>query len=171
MRHQINTTQVGQADRFTFTNTNTGDINIVFLPQILRGNRRIPQLDYRGEEGQFTFRGEEVKQQQSSLGLLISVTLKPKADGTLDFALVLSSINLEGQKFQDFETVAIATTRNRKIVANHTGMEFTYKILTLKGVAQKLPFVTPNSVPSEDWRNPNTPLQEDRYNLIDFPRF
>lgn len=157
MQHQINTTQVGQADRFTFTDTQSGDINIVFFSQILRGNRRIPQLDYRGVEGQFIFRGEEVKQQQSSLGLLISVTLKTKADNRgLDFALVLPSVNLEGQKSQDFETVAIATTKNPKTVANCTGMEFTYKILALKGVAQKLPSVAAKSLPSADWVKAST---------------
>lgn len=176
MQHQINSNQNPQADRFTFTDTQSGNIRIVFLPQILRGNRKVPQLDYQGSEGQFTFQGKEIKQQQSNLGLLISITLKPNADGGgSDFALVLPSVNLAGQKSQNFQTFAIATTTSRKIVANHAGTEFIYKILTLKGCAEKLPLAGFSSVPSAAGQNPQwfpfTKRHEDWYNLMDFDRF
>ena len=166
MQQQLNNTQNYQVERFTFTDTQSSNIRIVFLPQILRGERKIPQLDYQGSEGKFTFRSKEIKQQHSDLGLLISVTLKINADGggRLDFAFILPSVNLAGQKSQDFETIAIATTRSRKITANHVGTEFSYKILMLKGVAEKLP-------PSSNWLKAPTTWHEDIYNLIDFPRF
>lgn len=174
MQHQINTTQNQQVDRFTFTNTQSSDLRIVFLPQILKHNRKIPQLDYQGLEGQFTFRGNEIKQEHCNLGLLVSITLKTNTDaGGLDFALVLPSINFTGQRRQDFETVAIAATRNQKIVANLSKTEFTYKVLTLKGCAEKLSIVAPE--PSVDRQNyyrlPSTEGQEDRYNLMDLQRF
>jgi hypothetical protein len=165
MQQQINNNQKYQVYRFTFTDTQSNDIHIVFLPQILRGDRKIPQLDYQGAEGKFTFRGKQIKQQPSNLGLLVSVTLKINADGGgLDFAFVLPSVDLAGQKSQDFETIAIATTRSQKIVANHVGTEFIYKVLTLKGVAEKLPS-------SSDWLKAPTTWHEEIYNLIDFPRF
>lgn len=171
---QITTTQHQQADRYTFTDTQAGNIRIVFLPQTLRHNRKIPQLDYQGSEGKFTFQGNEVKQQQSNLGLLISVTLKanPKSGG-LDFALILPSVNLVEQKRQDFETVAIATTKSQKIVGNRAVTEFTYKVFTLKGVAEKLSVVASGSVPSallKDYQSPTT-WQEDEYSLVDLHRF
>lgn len=171
MSHQ---NQNHQVDRFTFTDTQSKDFQIVFLPQTLRHNRKVPQLDYQGLEGKFTFRGNEIKQQHSHLGLLISVTLKtnPNAE-RLDFALVLPQINLESQKIKDFETVAIATTRNQKIISNRSRTEFAYKVLTLKGWAEKLnKKVEP--VLSAAWQNPYshcTEWLEERYNLIDFPRF
>lgn len=174
MQH-INTTQNQQADRYTFTDTQSENIRIVFLPQTLRHNRKIPQLDYQGSEGKFTFQGNEVKQQQSNLGLLISVTLKAnaKTEG-LDFALILPSINLVEQKRQNFETVAIATTKSQKIVANRAVTEFAYKVFTLKGVAEKLSVVASGSVPSDllkAYQSPTTTWQEDGFNLIDFDRF
>ncbi|PSB34150.1 hypothetical protein [Chlorogloea sp. CCALA 695] len=174
MQHQINTTQNQQADRFTLTDACSG-IRIIFLPQMLRGNRGIPQLDYKGSEGQFTFRGDEVKQQQSNLGLLISIALKTNVGEELDFALVLPSVNLAGQKKQDFETVAIATTKSRKVDANQAGIQFNCQVLTLKGYAENLSMVAPVSVPSVDWQNPSwfpyTKKHEDRFNLMDFQRF
>ncbi|WP_009630849.1 hypothetical protein [Synechocystis sp. PCC 7509] len=164
-----------QADRFTLTDAESGTVHIVFLPQILRQNRKVPQLDYQGAEGKFTFRGNEVKQQQSNLGLLISVTLKTNAEADLDLALVLPSINLVGQKRQDFETVAIATTKSRKVIANQAGIQFNCKVLTLKGYAENLSMVTPDSRPSTGWQNPSwfphTRRHEDLYNLMDFHRF
>ena len=157
-----------QADKFTFADTQSNDIYITFLPQMLRGDRKVPQLDYQGSLGKFSFWGNEIKQQPSNLGLLISITLKiNKETESLDFALVLPSINLQSQKRQYFETVAIATTRNRKIIANHTGTEFTYKVFTLKGCAEKLA-----PVPSANWQNFYlSPSPEELYNLVDFQRF
>jgi len=172
---QTNITQHQQADRYTFTDTQSRDIRIIFLPQTLRHNLKIPQLDYQGSEGKFTFQGNEVKQQQSSLGLLISVTLKTNTkNGGLDLALILPSVNLVEQKRQDFETVAIATTKNKKIVDNRAVTEFAYKVFTLKGVAEKLSVVASGSVPSSDlfkaYQSPTT-WQEDEYSLVDFYRF
>jgi hypothetical protein len=76
------------------------------------------------------------------------------------------------QKHQNFETVAIATTRSQKMVANRAVIEFTHKILTLKGVAEKLPLVASDYVPSADWLKASTTAgDQDWYNLTDFPRF
>lgn len=173
MQHKMNTNQNQPPDRFTLTDTQSSDIKIVFLPQMLRGDRKKPQLEYQSAGGQFTFRGSEIKQQQSNLGLLISITLKTDEQGEkLNFAFMLPSINLAGKKKQDFETVAIATTRNHKMVANRTVTEFSHKVLTLKGCAEKLSFLASEYVPSADWqKSPTTSWHEDGYNLMDLHRF
>ncbi|MBW4664335.1 MAG: hypothetical protein KME01_09070 [Chroococcus sp. CMT-3BRIN-NPC107] len=162
-----------QVDRFTFTEARSG-IRIVFLPQTLRGDRKVAQLDYQDSKGKLTFRGDEVKQQKSNLGLLISITLKTNvAEGEINFALILPSVNLADKKKQDFETVAIATTRNQKIVANQVEIQFNYKTLTLKGCAENLSMVAP--LPSADRHNqawfPYTKRHEASFNLMDFQRF
>ncbi len=52
------------------------------------------------------FRGDEIAQEQTVLGLVVSVVLKPNADaGGLDFALILPPVNLGGEAHQDFDTV------------------------------------------------------------------
>jgi|GEM_PF-2960826 len=172
MQHQTNTTQNQQADKFTLTDAYSG-IRIVFLPQTLRGNQKIPQLDYQGAEGEFTFRGDEVKQQQSHLGLLISIVLKTNTDDQeLIFTLMLPSVNLASQKRQEFETVAIATTKSRKVVAR-AGIQFNCQVFTLKGCAENLSMVPP--LASAGWQNPSwfphNKRHEDLYNLMDFQRF
>ncbi len=165
-----------QAERFTFTDDRS-NTKIVFLPQILRGNRRITQLDYQGLEGKFTFRGDEIKLQQSNLGLLICITLKTNTETEgVDFALVLPSVNLTTQKRQDFETVAIATTRKRKTITNQDGVQFDCKFMSLKGCAENLSMVGSSSKSSsEDWQNPSwfpeSKKHEDWYKLMDFQRF
>lgn len=175
MQYSINPHSIYQADRYTFTDTQSKSLQIVFIPQMLQGTRRIPQLDYQSSEGKFTFQGDEIVQQQSNLGLLISVPLKTNTDEGFDFALILPFFDMNGQKRQEFETVAIAATKNQKIVTNCTKYEFTYKMLTLKAVAEKLSVVASGSVSSSNWfknrRSSSTAWQGDGYDLIDFNRF
>lgn len=174
MQYQINPQPIYQADRFTFTDTQSNNLQIVFLPRMLQGNRKIPQLDYQSSEGKFTFQGDEIVQHQSNLGLLISVPIKTNADDGFDFALILPFFNMNGQTRQEFETVAIAATKTQKIVANCTKCEFTYKMLTLKAVAEKLSVVG-SGVSSSNWfknrQLSSTAWQGDGYDLIDFDRF
>lgn len=134
----VNTTQLNQqANRFTLTDS-AGSTRIVFFPQAPDPGPVQPgsQLDYQGPEGQFSFRGDEINQQRSRLGLLITVTLEPDADaGQLELTLVLPPVNLAGEKGQEFETVAIKT-RSQGHVINPAGAGLFYRVLTLKGVAE-----------------------------------
>lgn len=142
MQHLKNNDPIYQANRFTFTDTQSSSLQIIFLPQTLKGNLRVPQLNYHSSEGKFTFQGDEIVQQQSNVGLLISIPLNITTDvGELDFALILPFIHMASTRRQDFETVAITATKSQKIVANCAECEFTYKMLKLKAVAEKLPLV------------------------------
>ncbi|MEJ6486804.1 hypothetical protein N0Y54_37050 [Nostoc punctiforme UO1] len=140
--------QVAQANRFNQANqyTFTDPIRttqIVFFPQA-PGPVRVDdppgasQLTYQGPEGEFTFRGKAIRKQNSPLGLLITVTLKPNADqGQLQLTLVLPTVNLQNGQKQEFDTVAIKT-RGLGFVVNRAGAELTYLTLPFKGAAESV---------------------------------
>jgi hypothetical protein len=99
------------------------------------------RFEYKGLEGNFVFRGEEISQEQNILGLLISVTLQPNADaGGLDFALVLPPVHLRGEARQAFQTIGIKI-RSRGRVINPSGAELTYEVIHLEGVAEDIPIL------------------------------
>lgn len=139
----------GQSDRhpnrFTLSDCD-GRTHIVFFPRALTplGASKSPagaQLQYDGPEGQLIFHGEEVTQEQTILGSLISVTLRPDADaGGIDFALVLPPVNLGGEARQDFKTLGIKA-RSRGRVINPVGAELSYDVLNLRGVAEDIPIL------------------------------
>ncbi|MBA4141819.1 MAG: hypothetical protein H0X43_02195 [Nitrosospira sp.] len=132
-----------QPNRFTFSECN-GTTRIEFFPKSLTplgtsGSSADAQLEYHGAEGQLMFRGEDITQEQTVLGSLISVTLQPNADaGGVDFALVLPPVNLAGQARQRFETVGIKM-RSRGRVIDSAGAELSYEVLLLNGVAEDIP--------------------------------
>ena len=128
-----------QAKRFTLAD-GKGKTRLVYFPQApvpgpvrpLEG----PQVEYDGPEGQFTFRGEDVTQLPSRLGLLITVTLQPDVDtGQLDCTLVLPRVYLAGKKGQSFEAIAIKA-KSKGHVVDHAGADLTYEAVPLSGVAE-----------------------------------
>ena len=134
-----------QPNRFTLSDCDK-TTRIVFFPKALTplGASETPsdaQLEYHGVEGELVFKGEEISQEQTILGLLISVILRPNADaGGVDFALVLPPVNLGGEARQEFDTIGIKV-RSRGRVINPAGAELTYEVLNLKGVAEDIPIL------------------------------
>jgi hypothetical protein len=134
-----------QPNRFTLSDRDK-TTRIVFFPQALTplGATEKPldaQLEYHGVEGELVFRGDEISEEQTILGLLISVILRPNADaGGVDFALVLPPVNLGGEARQEFDTIGIKI-RSRGRVINPIGAELTYEVLNLKGVAEDIPIL------------------------------
>ena len=132
-----------QPNRFTLSDCDDRT-HIVFFPKVFMplGASETPadsQLEYHGAEGQFVFRGDEIRQEQTVLGFIISVVLKPNGDaGGLDFALVLPPVHLGGETRQNFETMAIKI-KSRGRVIKPAGAELSYEALTLKGVAEDIP--------------------------------
>jgi hypothetical protein len=99
------------------------------------------RFEYKGPEGHFVFRGEEIGQEQNILGSVISVTLQPNADaGGLDFALVLPPVRLQGEPRQTFQTIGIKI-RSRGRVINPAGAELTYEAIDLQGAAEDIPIL------------------------------
>jgi hypothetical protein len=132
-----------QPNRYIFTD-NEGVKRIVFFPEMpgpldegkpVAGSR----LEYHGPEGQLTFRGDDIGQEQTVLGTLISVILKPNADvGGLDFALILPPVDLGGKAHQEFETVGVKIFSRGRMV-KPAGPELTYEVVNLKGIAEDIP--------------------------------
>lgn len=134
-----------EPNRFTLSDCDN-TTRIVFFPKALTPlgaseTSSDAQLEYHGAEGQLIFRGDDITQEQTVLGLLISVILKPNADaGGVDFALVLPPVILEGEARQEFDTIGIKV-RSRGRVINPAGAELTYEVLNLKGVAEDIPIL------------------------------
>lgn len=134
-----------QPNRFTLSDRDK-TTRIVFFPQALTplGATEKPsdaQLEYHGVEGELVFRGDEISEEQTILGLLISVILRPNADaGGVNFALVLPPVNFGGEARQEFDTIGIKI-RSRGRVINPIGAELTYEVLNLKGVAEDIPIL------------------------------
>jgi hypothetical protein len=132
-----------QPNRFTLTDSSKGT-RIVFFPKALTPlgtseSSTQAQLEYHGLEGQFVFRGDDITQEQTVLGSVVSVVLKPNADaGGLDFALILPPVNLGGRAHQDFETLGVRI-RSRGRLINSAGAELSYDVVHLKGVAEDVP--------------------------------
>lgn len=136
--------------RYALTDSQ-GSTEIVFFPQAPASKPGEPQLDYQGPEGRFTFTGGEISQQRSSLGLLITVMLQPDLDaGQLNLVLALPPINLAGKKGQEFETIAVKT-KSQGHVIDPSGATLTYRVLTLKGVAQAV--IMPAATDTADANN------------------
>lgn len=135
----VNIDRVNPQPKRYILNDSASNTEIVFLPQA--PNFATPQLDYQGTEGKFSFRGDDIRQQRTALGLLITVTLEPDADaGQLNLNLMLPSINFAGEKAQEFDTIAIKT-RSQGHVIDPAGAELFYRVVMLKGVAQAvIPF-------------------------------
>jgi hypothetical protein len=132
-----------QPNRFTLTDSSKST-RIFFFPKALTplGTNEPSteaQLEYHGLEGQLVFRGGDITQEQTVLGSVVSVVLKPNADaGGLDFALILPPVNLGGQARQDFETLGVRI-RSRGRLINPAGAELSYDVVHLKGVAEDVP--------------------------------
>lgn len=139
MQHEVATASLVEHQVKRFTLADGQGTRIVYYPQAPVSDPRQPspdpQFEYIGPEGQFTFRGEDVVQLPSRLGLLITVTLQPDLDaGQLDCTLVLPRVYLVDKKSESFETIAIKT-KSKGFVADRVGADLTYKVLLLRGTA------------------------------------
>lgn len=144
MQHDIATATVLEQQAKRFSLGDGKGTRIVYYPQApgLESSQaaRVPQVEYTGPEGQFMFRGEDVTQLPSRLGLLITVTLQPDFDtGQLDCTLVLPRVYLAGKKAQSFATIAIKA-KSQGFVVDHAGADLTYEVVSLRGMAEGVVF-------------------------------
>lgn len=174
-----------QPNRFTLTDCQN-TIQVVFFPQALgfldvSNFRRTARLEYQGPEGNLIFQGDQITQQETPLGTLITVTLAPDLDaGGVSLTIALPPVFLAGQD-QEFETLGVKV-QTLGFVVNPVGPQLKYEVLNLKGVAQaeslphppdvqgvtvtdidllvlesfppQLQIVARGTVPTEDWTNP-----------------
>lgn len=97
-----------------------------------------PQLNYSDNSTNRTFRGEEISSQDTALGQLITVTLEEIADlRTVTFTLILAIVNLTSQsQSTDIKVPGIVTTTQTTIAGPGPGVEKTYSLINLQGIAQ-----------------------------------
>jgi hypothetical protein len=73
-----------------------------------RGHAPCPSLKYDGPEGSWTFHGSQITHENSSLGQLISVALKPANSAVATaFWLFLPPVMLVANDFQSFTTFCV----------------------------------------------------------------
>jgi hypothetical protein len=97
-----------------------------------------PLLQYQGPEGNYTFTGNQVIQQGSSLGTLLTVGLTPNADaGAINITvLVPKAYGVTPDSPVTFSTIAIKTTGRGSVET--PGMALTYNLLPLLGTASQI---------------------------------
>jgi hypothetical protein len=98
------------------------------------------QLSYHSPTGILTFQGQDIRIEQSELGILVSVTIVKTIDtGSTSLTLLLPHVNLAGSTQQPIHTVAIIT-RHLFGVLPRTGAQELYKVEHLSGMARLVEF-------------------------------
>ena len=93
------------------------------------------ELDYQDAQGSLTFQSDHLHIQQSSIGTLITATLKSSAEaGVTTFTLVLPDVKLGGQTKQPLQTFGVITQDSSALAK--TGAQLAYRVVPLQGTGQ-----------------------------------
>jgi len=89
-----------------------GKIKITYYPSapgpIIQSHSAGASLNYQGPEGSWTFHGSEIAREETSLGELISVVLRPQGEAApLTFWFFLPPVALVDSDSQSFTTYAV----------------------------------------------------------------
>src|SRR5687768_13959267 len=130
--------------RYTFVDQE-GVKRVVFFPRAFGplGTSGEASLEYTGPEGHVIFSGEQITQQKTVLGTLISVALKSNMadEGFLDFALVLPPIRMEDEVQVEFKTIGILSHGPSGFGGFPPGAQRRYEVLGLEGIAEYIPIL------------------------------
>jgi hypothetical protein len=111
-------------------------------PLISGTTPQAPTMQYQGEEGKFTFAGEQLVKQSTALGTMYTVMLNVVPDlRTLYFSLLLPDvIHAAGATSQSFHTIAIKSEKHTSLqgIPNVTGGNPTYTVMKMSGNASKV---------------------------------
>jgi hypothetical protein len=97
-----------------------------------------PILSYRDDQRSLSFRGEEIRIQQTELGELITVTLEAVPDlKTVTFSLLLPVVTVMPQSSGiRIKVPGITTTNPTTIAGPPPGPQQLYSLVNLRGTAQ-----------------------------------
>jgi hypothetical protein len=100
---------------------------------------------YDGPEGELSFRGSAITKEETAVGAMLSVVLKPNGpagSGSITFSLFLPPVAIGNNKSETFTTYAVKAT-NVKPSLLLPGARLHYEVERLKGDAQEVirPFV------------------------------
>jgi len=94
-----------------------------------------PSLSYEGPEGSFAFHGDQITQDDTRMGTVVSVVLKPQKDGgSMTFSLFVPPVVIDGTGTQNFATYAVKTFRPGNF--QRPGAQLTYEMERFKGSAE-----------------------------------
>jgi hypothetical protein len=126
------------ANRFTFTGDRTSITFFPVAPGPLHVGQEGGRLVYQGPEGDFTFNGKEITRVDSALGTLLTVVLHVNTDaGGLTITVVVPpAIGVTRNHPVTFATFAVKTSSRGFILT--PGVQFTYTLLPLAGVAEEV---------------------------------
>ncbi len=135
---QVQLAQQVQAVNFTQANSfqlSGGSIVVSYSKTSISG---VPLLNYRDNNTNRNFSGQEISIQETELGQLITVTLEAVPDlRTVTFTLILPLVNLSnGSESIRINVPGITTTTRTTIAGPGSGAEKTYTTVNLRGTAK-----------------------------------
>jgi len=134
--------QLATGNKFEFA-SHSGNTKVTYFPfapgPIIAGHTVGASLAYTGPEGDHNFSSPQITQQETPLGTLISVVLRPEGStgipGSIAFSLFLPPVDMGDSKSQTFTTYAVKTVRKDSVVLL-PGPQLTYEVERLHGDAE-----------------------------------
>lgn len=117
----------------------SGNVKVTYYPfapgPMVQGQTPGAELAYSGPQGDFTFRGSQVEMQDTTLGQMISVVLKPQNDtGSLTFVLFLPQVVLGSSNSEAFNTICVTARKPGFIMK--PGSQIHYEVERMHGTAR-----------------------------------
>lgn len=115
------------------------DVRVHYSTSSIAG---VPLLSFESKDLQRSFRGDEIRVQETELGHLVSVTLELVPDlHAITFSVLIPSINLEGRECE-IQTEGIRALHRTSIAGPRLvkGQVSSYESVTLRGKAQSVVF-------------------------------
>jgi hypothetical protein len=122
--------QLKSANTFTLVSQSSGT-TITYYPDapgpLVQGLTQGALFEYRGPEGQLSFRSAQISRQETPSGQLLSVVLKPQVDaGSLALSVFLPPVSVGPSGSESFTTYGVKT-HHAGLVAN-AGAQITYEM-------------------------------------------
>lgn len=101
-----------------------------------------PQLSFKQGRKALNFTGSEIGVQDTTIGSLVTVTIASTPDlSSTTFSFLLPAIELPKESAkQSFRTFGVTTIRKTSIAGTVKGVQQTYKVIPLRGSAQRVAF-------------------------------
>jgi hypothetical protein len=120
----------------------SGNVEVTYYPfapgPIIQNRVEGALLNYTGPAGTLSFRGSDVQSQDTPLGQMLTVVLKPQNDaGEELFTIFLPNIALGTLKSEKFNTFAVTTTKPGGIVP--ASAQIHYEVERMHGTAKNVP--------------------------------
>lgn len=99
-----------------------------------------PHFSYQDVQQTLNFSGDEIRQADSEIGTLVSVTIRMTVDtGGTTFSILLPRINIPGEQTVPVRTIGI-TTLHRFSIVPASGQRDFYTVTRLSGSASRVFF-------------------------------